>query len=188
MAFDPIVLLAFVPLTLFIIVLYWGKQKKDRQIRVSELVYSIIALQLLSYLLLPICEQPFDCSLWAIIPFFMFAAFIYFKAHRMHKEAQHHLRIAKAMAAGHVDASGLMQAAIEEDLAKAEKEKPKIKKSSPTIQIKEEPKPEEPKPEEPKPEEPKPEISKENLEHKEIENLVDSVIKKKKSEKKSKKS
>ena len=77
------------------------------------------------------------------------------------------------MAAGHVDASGLMQAAIEEDLTKAEKEKPKIKKSSSIIQIKEEP----------KLEEPKPEVPKENPEHKEIENLVDSVIKKKKSKK-----
>jgi hypothetical protein len=161
--FDPIVLLAFIPFILFLITIYWGKQRKDRKKRVLEICYNLIGLQLLFYLLLPICEQPVDCALWSIIPILMFAALMGFAYYRMRQEADHHLRVARALADGHVERTGLMQGKIEEELAAEEK---KSKKKA----LEEKPRKEEKK------EEPS-----EKPDHSEIESLIDGVVKKKRA-------
>ena len=150
--------IALLPLLALILLLMWGKKKKGRKKRTVELSYNIIALELLLFLLLPICKQPFDCALWAAIPIIMFAALLSFMYHSLSKEANHHIRIAKAMSEGHVDKVGLLQGEIEEDLAR-EKKNPQKKEKPRDIVY------------------PNPPKSKND--HEQIERTIDEVLKKK---------
>jgi hypothetical protein len=160
-SFDPSALLAFLPFILFLIVIYWGNQKHGRKKKVLEISYNLIALQLLSYLLLPVCSLPLSCFVWALIPIAMFTLVAGYGYRCMYHEAQHHLRVAKAMSEGHVKPSGLLESKIENDL------KAKVKTSPPNDEVPEAPK---------KPASKPPEKSEE---HKDIEKLVESVVKKK---------
>jgi hypothetical protein len=108
--------LALLPLIAFLLILIWGKKRAKRKKMAVEMSYNLIALELLAFLMLPICEQPFDCAFWAAIPILMFAALLSFIYHSARREAHHHLRVAKAMSEGHIDNSSLLQGEIEQNM------------------------------------------------------------------------
>lgn len=163
------ILLALLPFILFLIVVYWGLGHKERKSKVIELSYNLVAVQLLFFLLLPICSQPFDCGIWAVIPILMFGLLASFVYHRSSKEAQHKTRISKALKEGHVDLSGLLQGKLEDEIrkSKGKQEVKHLKKkiTEGAIEVKKE----------------KPKPKKKEPDHKRIERVVDSVINKRSS-------
>ena len=161
------VLLAVAPFIIFLIVLWWGSKKKTRKKMTVEMAYNLIALQLLVFLFLPLCDQPFECGVWALVPIAMFAGLIAFVYYRMSKEAQHHMRVIRAIQDGHIGDVEAMQGQLEEEITEADK-KPK-KKREPEEKLEEGTE----KKEEP---EEKPKV---HPEHKKIERVIHSVLKKK---------
>jgi hypothetical protein len=127
----------------------------------------MIAVDLLLFLIVPVCEQPINCGIWAMVPIFMFAALVGFAYRRMSKEAQHKMRVVKAMREGHITNMGLYEGKLEDEVKSAEKrEKQKQEKKEQIIEegLKEKKAPEE-------------------LDHKKIERIVHKVITKKKGKK-----
>lgn len=163
------VLLAVAPFIIFLIVLWWGSKKKTRKKVAVEMAYNLIALQLLVFLLLPLCEQPFECGVWALIPIAMFAGLVAFVYYRMSKEAQHHMRVIRAIQGGHIGDVEVMQGQLEEEIAEADKKEPKKKEDEPEEELEETPEKTEELEEKPKV----------HPEHKKIERVIHNVLKKK---------
>ncbi len=177
------ILLAVAPFIIFLLVLWWGSRKKARKKITIEMAYNLIALQLLVFLFLPLCELPFECGVWALIPIAMFAGLVAFVYYRMSKEAQHHMRVIKAIQEGHIGYAEVLQGQIEEEIAEAERkagstgsgegtEKTMAKEPEGTAGERKKPATEE------IPDD-GPEISREHPEHKKIERIILKVLKKK---------
>lgn len=167
---DPFTVLAvMVPLALFLLVIHWALKRKERKKRAIELSYDLIALELLLFLLLPVCGAPTSCVLWMFVPLAMITVLLAFMYHRKSREAQHKRRIGKALSEGHIDKSGLLQGKIEKELkgrpAKEKEGKPE--------------EPEEPEGPEEQKKEKKPEKD-EEAEHKRIERMIERAVKKNK--------
>lgn len=94
--------LALAPVIAFILLLYWGLQKKQRKDRVIELSYYLIILELVLIALLPICGQLLPCFGWAFVPIMMFGALMGFVGHRRKKEIEHKAHVSKAAAEGFI--------------------------------------------------------------------------------------
>ncbi len=161
--------LAVLPFIVFLFVLWWGSGKKGRKKMAVEMAYNLIALQLLLFLLLPICEQPFSCGAWALLPIAMFAGLIAFTYRRMVKEAEHTLRVIDAIKQGHI---GDSDGALERSDEKPPKTDKKGKKKG---SRKKEKKPKGEK----KGQSKTPEEKAEHHEHKKIDRLIKDVMKKK---------
>lgn len=141
--FDLITPLAvIIPFLLFLYVLSWGSKRKERKKRVVELSYNLIALDLLILVILPACTKNLSCGTIVIIPLIMFLLLILFIFNRSKKEAEHELRLLKAIKDGHMRPVDIMRGRLEEEIRSAEAEKKKAKKEAPEP----EPKPIEKKP------------------------------------------
>jgi hypothetical protein len=161
-----------------------------------EASYNLIAIELLLYLLLPICNQPFDCSFWAIIPLAMIGILVVFIYHRRHREAEHRMRVTKAASEGHVEETGLFQEKLEEEIRTVKKRELKFTKNFHELFSRKKKKPkavgqvEKKLVKEEVKEEPK-KVEKKKAEDKKIEGIIDKVLgigkKKKKKVKKPKK-
>lgn len=163
------IVIALVPFILMVGLIYWASKKKTRKQMGVEMSYNLIALELLLFVVLPICNEPFNCAYWAIIPILMFAFLVGFIYVRKAKEVRHKRRVAKALSDGHVELSELLQGKLEEEInsKKGGKEKEAIKKEL----VKKEPK-------ELLKATPKP--KKKESEHKKIEKMIDKVVEKNK--------
>jgi len=136
-SFDFVtILLVLLPFIAFLLLIRWGLQKKQRMKTVVELSYNLIALELLFFVIFPICAQPIDCGFWAIIPIVMFSALPAFVRHRKKREKQHEHRLNKAVDDGHLTKTGVIAGKLEAEIKKAKKEEAKKNK------VKEPPKPE----------------------------------------------
>ncbi len=88
--------------SLFVLIIWWGTKKAERKKRTIEMSYNLIALQLLAFLMLPVCKGSAICLLWSMLPVAMFALLIWFMYHRAKKEAEHKIRVIKGMKRGAV--------------------------------------------------------------------------------------
>lgn len=107
-------LFVLLPFIIFLLLVYWGMQKKDRKKRVIEASYNLIALQVLALLISPVCHDSFVCMAWAMVPVIMFAVLMYFSYHRKKKESESKKIIAKALADGHIHITGLLEGKLEQ--------------------------------------------------------------------------
>ncbi len=104
------VLTALAPFAAFALILVWGVRRRKNRKMAMEMAYNMIALELLLFLLLPICEQPFDCGWWASILIFMFGALVAFYYHHLSRDARHVMRLIEAIKAGHIGEVELVRA------------------------------------------------------------------------------
>jgi len=119
------------PFLLLIYVLSWGSKRKERKKRVIEASYNLIALDLLLLVILPACAKALSCGFVVLIPLIMFLLLVLFVFTRSKREAEHEMRLLKAVKDGHLRPVDLMRGGLEEEIRKAEVTGKKAKKEVP---------------------------------------------------------
>ncbi len=95
---DPAVfILAVAPFAALVLVMYWGTLRAHRARTALLASYALVAAELVLYMMLPLCQQPFDCGFWAIFPASMLAVIVAFFIFRYHKDLKHKRRVSSAI-------------------------------------------------------------------------------------------
>gem|GEM_PF-4989436 len=101
--FDPLSLIVLVPLVILAIIFVWAIQKKSRATIAIKASYIFIALDLVLFLIVPVCSVPFPCYVWTLVPLVMFGMLIFFLLRRFKHDYEHEKRLVHAMVDGHID-------------------------------------------------------------------------------------